>query len=377
MSHRDRVSTPSAGGVALTPAPRRRRIPAVTMIAGLALLAGACGADEEAARGTAAAAHGGGPAAVAADDGRAVADYFRRVTGFKLNVEATGLFDSLSPDRSDPGRSMRLTETYGSFNFYVFHEPGSEHVYREHDGRRIKPDRNGVYWHEMGGSWSAMKPYGTVVLDWIVDERRVDDRFHRLDVVLSRLGEPADSVLGTLPAEHRPCKGRASTGTCRDATGRTITAVGGSEWLDLPGLRARVARVDTGRTVVPPKAYGHVSRAKGVFVLATVRLENRGTVPLRSLSGVKLEVGGRRYEQDFGAGYTVTAPNAFPLQPGEKGVAGVVFDVPPAVAREAASAGVLAFPGDEELRSVDYAARIGLIRLGGASTTASGQGQAS
>jgi Domain of unknown function (DUF4352) len=357
-------STPIAGSVALTPAPRRRRFPAVTLIAGLALLAGACGADEEAAQGTAAAAQGGGPnAAVAGAPGARVAGYFGSVTGFPLNVDGDGLFASLSPDRSDPERSNRLSARYGSFNLYVLGEEGSEYLYTRHEGRRVKPDEHGLYWHDMGGSWSAMKPYGNVVLDWIVDERRVDERFHRLDAVLARMDEGADSVRGSLPAEERA-----------DADGRIITTVGRAEQLEVRGLRVRLTRVETGPTVAPPDERGLTAHAQGIFVVAQVSLENDGDRPVTSLSGVKLQVGERTYDQDFGASYTLTGPRAFPLQPGEQGEAGVVFDVPPAAAAEAMTSGVLAFPGDEELTSVEYAAQIGVIRLG---ASGSGQGQAS
>jgi hypothetical protein len=291
-----------------------------------------------------------------------VADYFQDVTGFALTVEGDGVFSSLSPDRHDPERSSRLSARYGSFNLYVLGEAGSEHVYMRHEGRRVRPDEHGVYWHDMGGSWSAMKPYGNVVLDWIADERRADERFQRLDAVLTRLEEPAGRVRASFASGERP-----------DADGRIVTSVGRAERLEVRGLRVRLTRVETGPTVAPPDERGGTARAQGVFVVALASLENEGDRPVTSLSGVKLQVGGRTYDQDFGASYTLTGPRAFPLQPGEQGEAAVVFDVPPEVAAEAMTSGVLAFPGDEELTSVEYAARIGLIRLGG--TT--GQGQAS
>ena len=73
------------------------------------------------------------------------------------------------------------------------------------DGQPVKPDPHGVYWHDEGGTWEAMKPYRNVVLAWSADEQALDERFERLDTVLSQLGKPADQVRAALPASEQPC----------------------------------------------------------------------------------------------------------------------------------------------------------------------------
>ena len=207
-----------------------------------------------------------------------------------------------------------------------------------------------------------MKPYRNVVLSWTGEEQALDERFERLDSVLSQLGKPADQVRAALPPEDQPC-GEPPTGTCRDENGATVTTVERSERLKLPNLQVKVYKVQTGRFVVPPRRYGLIRRAKGRFVLAGMRIKNTGNESLRGLYDVKLRIGDKLYDQHSAATWTVTPIDAFPVQPGDSAVAALVFDLPVSAAREALSDGVLVFPAGDDLAGVEDAAQLGQIRL--------------
>jgi len=359
---------------------------AATCLAGLALAGAAgCGGDdapEPGERGGKAQAPTGAapptPAATPAPrfDAQTVADFFRDVTGDPLEVEGGESFDSLRLDRSDYERSLRLSERYGSFSLLVLDGAAGRELYETDGSQPVRPDAQGIYWHGGGGAWRAVKPYagGSVVLDWSADEgRSVDERFERLDTVLSALGRPAAEARAALPAEDRPCDAPDAGRTCRDADGATVTTVDRAEPLELPGLRVRVLKVQSGRLVYPGTEYGLVKRAKGVFVLAGMRLRNTGDEPLRSLYAVKLRIGRRTYDQDAAAGFTATPPNTFPIQPGDSGLAAVVFDIPRSALADAKREGAIAFPADEQPSSLDSAFRIGQIRLGGPAASAGGE----
>jgi hypothetical protein len=81
---------------------------------------------------------------------------------------------------------------FGIYVVSVVKRPGAEEsMYRGGaDCGALAPDAQGVYWHDPGGSWTAMERYRNVVLEWVARQRRTDDRFRRLDAVLSRLGRP-------------------------------------------------------------------------------------------------------------------------------------------------------------------------------------------
>jgi hypothetical protein len=267
-----------------------------------------------------------------------------------------------------------MSDRYGSFLIFVLHGPGAESIYKTDRGTRVKPDAAGIYWHDDGGSWTAMKPYGNVVLSWTADERAVDERFERLEAVLSKLGQPAERVRAALPEEDQPCADQPA-GTCRDPeSGVTVTTVGRGQRLKLPELQVRVTGLKTGRVVVPASPYGLVRRAKGRFVTIAVKVKNTGNEPLDGLYEAKLKIGDRLYEQSGEATYSVSPRNAFPLQPDDTTVAAVVFDVPLQAARKAVREGLVAFPAGDELSSVENAARIGQIRLAkpGAAAPANG-----
>ena len=194
---------------------------------------------------------------------------------------------------------------------YILHEPGADSIYKRQDGQPVAPDARGVYWHGEGSAWTAMKPYRNVVLSWTGEEQALDERFERLDTVLSQLGKPAEQVRAALPAEDQPC-GEQPTGTCRDENGATVTTVERSERLKLPNLQVKVYKVQTGRFVVPPRRYGLIRRAKGRFVLAAMRIKNTGNESLRGLYDVKLKIGDKLYDQHSAATWTVTPIDAFP-----------------------------------------------------------------
>jgi hypothetical protein len=264
-----------------------------------------------------------------------------------------------------------MSERYGSFLIYVLHRAGGERMYKLDDDQPVRPDAEGIYWHQDDGQWEAMKPYKNVVLEWMAEERSVDQRFRRLDNVLSRLGQPAATAQAALPAADRPCAGQGITpeavgteGTCRDEKGKTVTLVDRNSRLKVPGLQARILKVETGRMVIPPNDYGMIKRAKGRFVLVAMRLKNTGDAPLRDLYEARLRIDGRIYDQSAEATYTVNPYTAFPIQPGDSGIAAVVFDVPVQAAKQALTAGVLAFPaGGDDLNTVEDAPRLGEIRL--------------
>jgi len=366
-------------GPSTTKAAAPRRL-AAACLAGLALAAAGCGGDDEAKDKAKAKAPAAATPAPRVFQGQEVADFFREVTGDPLEFDAGGAasFDSLSLDRSDYDRSGTFSERYGFFIAYVLKDPADKRLYEVNDNQPVAPDPNGIYWHRDGGSYRALKPYGggSVVLDWSAEDGRVvDERFERLDTVLSQLGKPVEEARAALPPEDQPCDAPAAGETCRDADGVTVTTVERDQRLKLPGLQVKVVKVDSGRVVVPGNRlrYGLAKRAKGIFILAIVKLRNTGDEPLDSLYDARLRIGDRTYDQDTTAGYTVTPPNAFPIQPGDNGAAGVVFDVPRSAAKQALREGAIAFPAGEEDFNVEDAFRIGQIRLGRPLSTAGGE----
>jgi hypothetical protein len=337
----------------------------LTILAGAALIAAGCGGHAERP------AVKPKPKHVFTYTASDVGGFFKAVTGDPLESDSSYSFDSLTPDRTDFQRSEQMSDRYGSFLIYVLHRAGGERMYTLDDGQPVKPDAQGIYWHQDDGQWEAMKPYENVVLEWMAEERSVDARFRRLDGVLSHLGEPAARAQAALPAEDRPCTDQGITpeavgsqGTCRDEKGKTVTIVDRDTRLKVPGLQARIMKVETGRVVIPPNDYGMIKRAKGRFVLVAMRLKNTGDEPLRDLYEARLRIDGRIYDQSAEATFTVNPYTAFPIQPGDSSLAAVVFDVPVKTARRALTAGVLALPaGGDELSTVEDAARLGEIRL--------------
>ena len=253
-----------------------------------------------------------------------VAEFFHAVTGDSLYARPGDELDALSIERGDSGR-------YGSFYIVVMRKPDEEDFYKIENALPLMADARGIYWHEDGPSWTAMKRYGNVVLAWDADQRELDDRFERLHTVLAGLGQAPEQI-------------RAKLGDRPRSTATRVVERG--QQLRLPNLEVRLTRVQTGQVVIPPNDYGLVRRAKGRFVLAAVVLKNVGDEPLRGLYDARLRVGDTLYEQSSEATYTATPLHAFPLAPNASTPAALVFDVPVEEAERAAREGALAFPAD-------------------------------
>jgi|tagenome__1003787_1003787.scaffolds.fasta_scaffold20894596_2 hypothetical protein len=170
--------------------------------------------------------------------------------------------------------------------------------------------------------------------------------------------------------DDQPCSARGIApdggpeGTCRAASGATVTMVDRGHDLRMRSLWVHVLSVKTGSALLPRYAYGEVRRAKGRFLYVGVALENVGNEPLSDLDLVALQVDGKTYDQDFGAEFEAEPANTFPLQPGEDGAAALVFDLPPDAAEAAKDRGLLVFPNGERYATVQDAERLGEIRLG-------------
>ena len=262
-----------------------------------------------------------------------VAEFFHEVTGDSLRAQPGDDLDALSIERGDSGR-------YGSFYIVVMRKPDDEDFYKIENALPLKVEQRGIYWHQEGASWTAMKRYGNVVLAWRADERELDDRFERLHTVLTGLGEPPEQI-------------RAKLGEPSSSGTRLVVDRG--QRLRLPNLEVRLTRVQTGQVAIPPNDYGLVRRAKGRFVLAAVELKNTGDEPLRGLYDARLQVGELLYAQNNEATFTVTPLRAFPLAPNASTPAALVFDVPADQAKRAAAEGVLAFPAEDSYASIRFA----------------------
>jgi hypothetical protein len=282
-----------------------------------ALLTGGCGGDREPEQFTTA----------------QVAEFFHSATGDSLRAQPGDELDALSIERGDSGR-------YGSFYVVVMRKPDDEDFYKIENALPLKSDQRGIFWHQDGPSWTAMKRYGNVVLAWRADEQKLDARFDRLHTILTGLGKPPEQV-------------RAKLGEPA-SSGSTLTVDRGQS-LRLPNLEVRLTRVQTGQIAIPPNDYGLVRRAKGRFVLAAVELKNIGDEPVRGLDDARLQVGELLYALNSEATYTVTPPRAFPLAPRDSTPAALVFDVPVDQAERAAAEGVLAFPAADSYASIRLA----------------------
>ena len=119
--------------------------------------------------------------------------------------------DALSIERGDSGR-------YGSFYIVVMRKPDEEDFYKIEDALPLMADARGIYWHEDGPSWTAMKRYGNVVLAWDADQRELDDRFERLHTVLTGLGAAAGADPRQARRQAAPA-GRRGSSTAASACG--------------------------------------------------------------------------------------------------------------------------------------------------------------
>ena len=133
-----------------------------------------------------------------------VAEFFHAVTGDSLRAQPGDELDALSIERGDSGR-------YGSFYIVVMRKPDDEDFYKIENALPLMADARGIYWHEDGPSWTAMKRYGNVVLAWDADQRELDDRFERLHTVLTGLGQPPEQIRAKLGDRPRSPARRVSS----------------------------------------------------------------------------------------------------------------------------------------------------------------------
>jgi Domain of unknown function (DUF4352) len=310
-----------------------------------------------------------------------VSDTFQALTGNALEVESSAgaSFDVMDRSRSgDLGDDSAFTERYGTFNVYVLKDRVGEAVYkRGTDGKPIRPDADGLYWRGTAGSWTASKPYDNVVLAWITDDRRVDERFRRLDAVMRQVGKPVQEAQAALPPEQRSCASRGISatggpeGSCREGT-RTVQYVDRGSALKLPPATLRVLGTDTTRAYVSPSGYSR-QVAKGRYVQVTTRVENTGDEAISSLYGVKLTVDGKDFTLDGVTTNLASGLQTFPIQPEDSSRVKLVFDVPLRVVDRALRRGELTV-GTEEGRFTDpdYAAQVGHVRFGGHAKSSGG-----
>ena len=258
-----------------------------------------------------------------------VAEFFHEVTGDSLRAQPGDDLDALSIERGDSGR-------YGSFYIVVMRKPDDEDFYKIENALPLKVEQRGIYWHQEGASWTAMKRYGNVVLAWRADERELDDRFERLHTVLTGLGEPPEQIRAKLAAS------RASSGT--------TLVVDRGQRLRLPNLEVRLTRVADRAGRDPAERLRARAPRQGPLRARRRRAqEHRRRAAARAL---RRSPAGRRalYEQDNEATFTVTPLHAFPLAPNASTPAALVFDVPADAGRAGGRGGRARLPGRGQLR---------------------------
>ena len=163
---------------------RTRRLPLLAALF-VALLGGAgCGTGGEAEQSR------------TAFSGAEVADEFQRETGRALQAAAgqDPAWEQLSYGLDPP---REVLQRYGVFSVYVV-EPGNDDALasllaEKATGKPLQADEDGIFWERDSQSktWIAYKRYGdNVVLAWFSERERreTDERFARLDRILSGLG---------------------------------------------------------------------------------------------------------------------------------------------------------------------------------------------
>jgi hypothetical protein len=115
-----------------------------------------------------------------------VQEAFRDRTGETLTLNTFG--SNVAAERLDfaslPEREpARLRRRYGYFSILV--AVNGEPVRLDLQGRR--PERSGIVWNKDAGRWVAIRRYGRgIALGWLAGrERRLDERWRRLDRILS------------------------------------------------------------------------------------------------------------------------------------------------------------------------------------------------
>jgi hypothetical protein len=199
---------------------------------------------------------------------------------------------------------------------------------------------------------SARARFGNVVLDWNVEdegEARTDERFQRLADPLESLGEeppPERAAMEPCATAEGPDADSAPDGTCRLGP-QVVTFANRGETLDFGGVRVRLIGAAAEESfeaetyeVLPhqredlsvgpePAAPPEEIRAKGVFYVVRLEIENEGDEPLEDLEA-GLVVRDRLFNRDLDNAFYVDETNPpFPLEPGDSGELLLLFDLPP------------------------------------------------
>ena len=299
-----------------------------------------------------------------------VSDTFSKLVGQRLEPTAgqspEASFETLDfpDDESSAGRARR--DRYGYFTVYLIRARLGRRVLLQDRAtkRAITPDESGIYWSRSGSGWTATKLYGqNLALVYDADAHRLDEKFTRIDRVMSAVGKPVEQV--SVPPEETPCaqqgiapeKGGGKAGTCKLGE-KTVHVVDAGQPIELGGQRITKVLVKPGSII--RTAYGTVKHAKGAYVAVFVELADTGRSAIDNFSShTKLVVGGRTYDET--GEVVLLGDDPYPIQPGAKALVPLVFDVPVPAAKAALARGALAFPGSDD--SLDYATEIGRIRL--------------
>ena len=113
---------------------------------------------------------------------KTIRERFERETGDRLTMHRIKMRGLTDFETLDAGK---LESKHGRFTIGVFPDAARarrERLLREPD----EPDEHGVGWEQGDEGWIATKVYdGGVQLQWVADERTLDERWQLLDRVLS------------------------------------------------------------------------------------------------------------------------------------------------------------------------------------------------
>ncbi len=323
---------------------------AAMMVGALLVLGCGGGGDKEFA---ASGGSGGGDADAPVE----FAKRFARLTGVRLmpakgDLSGTRLEVAQKPDR------------FPRFGVYTL-------VWTKDDRRRKvllghgRPDARGIYWQQVGGSYSAVKPIGPrLVLSWI--GRRNKETTPQWDRLERAVRASLAGKLDLVPPPERPCRDagldplHGRTGEC-SRRGIPVTFVNVDQTLSVPALTARVLGVETAGDLRFPNMAPVVPR--GRFFIVAYRVRNTGHQPIKFLQP-KLKLGGRTVAENPEAGVLLPRSRSLPLPPGATMEARAAFDLPPS---SDGRKGVFLLPAERDDRgdpSLDLAQ--GWIRLDGA-----------
>lgn len=175
-----------------------------------------------------------------------------------------------------------------------------------------------------------------------------------------------------LPASDRTCEAagidpaRGETGTCWLAD-KQVTVVDGAAPLRTKAIDARLLSATTASQLPAQSQYLDPKVAKGKYVVVRFDVTNKLTAALNSVRP-NLVVDGNTYEESADS-YALTdyRDRPYPLQPQDHAAITVAFDVPPAVADKALTAGALELPATTYEGSTSLSDReaVGRIRLAG------------